>query len=98
MADPEPYLLCDALALVGKELWAHATFRESPTGTDTIKVPRGFVEHLSETLCYAPSMDKVKLQAVREQSLLDTRTGRRHTGGPCGGPTNRGRRTIHRAI
>jgi len=43
----------DALALVRKELWAHATFRGSPADTDTVKVPRGFVEHLTETLCYA---------------------------------------------
>ena len=43
----------DALALVRKELWAQATFRESPTDTDTVKVPREFVEHLTETLCYA---------------------------------------------
>jgi hypothetical protein len=43
----------DALALVRKVLWAHATFRGSPADTDTVKVPRGFVEHLTETLCYA---------------------------------------------
>jgi hypothetical protein len=43
----------DALALVRKELWAHATFRRSPADTDTVKVPREFVEHLTETLCYA---------------------------------------------
>ena len=43
----------DALALVRKELWAHATFRESPADTDTVKVSRGFVEHLIEALCYA---------------------------------------------
>jgi hypothetical protein len=43
----------DALALVRKELWAHATFRQSPADTDTVKVSRGFVEHLTETLCYA---------------------------------------------
>ena len=43
----------DALALVRKELWAHATFRGSPADTDTVKVPRLFVEHLTETLCYA---------------------------------------------
>jgi hypothetical protein len=29
----------DALALVRKELWAQATFRESPADTDTVKVP-----------------------------------------------------------
>jgi DDE superfamily endonuclease len=43
----------DALALVRKELWAHATFRRSLADTDTVKVPRLFVEHLTETLCYA---------------------------------------------
>jgi hypothetical protein len=43
----------DALALVRKELWAHATFRRSPQDTDTVEVPRAFVEHLTETLCYA---------------------------------------------
>jgi hypothetical protein len=43
----------DALALVRKELWAHATFRGSPADTDTVKVPRAFVEHLTQTLCYA---------------------------------------------
>jgi hypothetical protein len=43
----------DALALVRRDLWAYATFRESPADTDTVKVSRGFVEHLTETLCYA---------------------------------------------
>ena len=43
----------DALALVRKELWAHATFRRSLADTDTVKVPRKFVEQLTETLCYA---------------------------------------------
>jgi hypothetical protein len=43
----------DALALVRKELWAHATFRRSLADTDTVKVPRAFVEQLTETLCYA---------------------------------------------
>jgi len=43
----------DALALVRKELWAHVTFRRSPLEPDTVKVPRAFVEHLTETLCYA---------------------------------------------
>jgi hypothetical protein len=43
----------DALAPVRKELWAHATFRRSPQDTDTVEVPRAFVEHLTETLCYA---------------------------------------------
>jgi hypothetical protein len=43
----------DALALVRKELWAHATFCGSPSATDTIKVPKAFVERLSNALCYA---------------------------------------------
>jgi hypothetical protein len=43
----------DALALVRKELWAHATFRGSRWEPDTVKVSRAFVEHLTETLCYA---------------------------------------------
>ncbi len=43
----------DALALVRKELWAHATFRRSAREPDTVEVPREFVEHLTETLCYA---------------------------------------------
>jgi hypothetical protein len=43
----------DALALVRKELWANATFCGSSQETDTIKVPRAFMEHLTQTLCYA---------------------------------------------
>jgi hypothetical protein len=43
----------DALALVRKELWANATFCGSPAETDTIKVPRAFMERLTQTLCYA---------------------------------------------
>jgi hypothetical protein len=43
----------DALALVRKELWAAATFYGSPAETDTIKVPRAYVERLTEAVCYA---------------------------------------------
>jgi hypothetical protein len=43
----------DAIALVRKELWAQGTFSDSPWEPDTVKVPRAFVEHLTETLCYA---------------------------------------------
>jgi hypothetical protein len=43
----------DALALVRKELWAQEeTFRQSPWETDTIKVPRAFIERLTDALCY----------------------------------------------
>ena len=44
----------DALALVRKELWTQeATFCGSPQETDTIKVPREFVERLTDAVCYA---------------------------------------------
>ena len=45
----------DALAMVRKELWAQEeqTFYESPSATDTVKVPRAFVERLTDALCYA---------------------------------------------
>jgi hypothetical protein len=44
----------DALALVRKELWAReATFCGSPVETDTVKVPRAFMERLTDTVCYA---------------------------------------------
>jgi hypothetical protein len=43
----------DALALVRKELWAQETFRGSPADTETVKVPRAFMERLTDALCYA---------------------------------------------
>jgi hypothetical protein len=43
----------DALALVRKELWASATFYGSPADTETVKVPRTFVERLTDAVCYA---------------------------------------------
>jgi hypothetical protein len=45
----------DAIALVRKELWAQEvrTFYGSPSSTDTVKVPRAFVERLTEAVCYA---------------------------------------------
>ncbi len=42
----------DALALVRRELWAEGTFCGSAREADTVKVPRVFVERLTETLCY----------------------------------------------
>jgi MYXO-CTERM domain-containing protein len=50
---PHP-TFADALALVRRELWAQEeTFCGSPRQTDTAKVPRAFIERLTETLCYA---------------------------------------------
>ena len=50
----KPHLtFSDALALVRKELWAQETFRGSIGKPDTVKVPRAYVEHLTEALCYA---------------------------------------------
>ncbi len=44
----------DALAWVRKDLWAQEeTFYGSPWETDTIKVPRAFVERLTDAVCYA---------------------------------------------
>jgi hypothetical protein len=43
----------DALALVRKELWASTTFCGLPTDTDTVKVPRAFVQRLTDAVCYA---------------------------------------------
>ncbi len=44
----------DALALVRKELWTQEeTFYGSPAETDTIKVPRAFVQRLTDAVCYA---------------------------------------------
>jgi hypothetical protein len=44
----------DALAMVRKELWAQEqTFCGSQSATDTVKVPRAFVERLTDVVCYA---------------------------------------------
>lgn len=45
----------DALAQVRKELWAQeqATFRGSPREVDAVKVPREFMERLTDAVCYA---------------------------------------------
>ncbi len=52
-----PTTFSDALALlVRKELWAQeeATFHGSSRNSDTVKVPRAFVERLTDAVCYAP--------------------------------------------
>lgn len=45
----------DALAMVSKELWAQEerTFYGSRTETDTVRVPRAFVDRLTDAVCYA---------------------------------------------
>jgi hypothetical protein len=43
----------DALALVRRELWVHGAFHLSVSEPEMVKVPRAFVERLTETLCYA---------------------------------------------
>jgi hypothetical protein len=43
----------DALALVRKELWTSTTFYGSAADTETVKVPRAFMERLTDALCYA---------------------------------------------
>jgi hypothetical protein len=49
---PQP-TFADALALVRREWWAPGAFRLSVSESDMVKVPRAFVERLTETLCYA---------------------------------------------
>jgi hypothetical protein len=48
-----PPTFSDALAVVRRELWAERTFCGSAREADMVKVPREFVERLTETLCYA---------------------------------------------
>ncbi len=43
----------DALALVRKELWAQEAFYGSSADTEMVKVPRAFMERLTDALCYA---------------------------------------------
>jgi len=44
----------DALALVRRKLWSQeATFRGSVREEQTVKVPRKFIERLTDTVCYA---------------------------------------------
>ena len=43
----------DALALIRKDLWANATFHGSPAQSDTVKVPRAYLEHLTDAVCWA---------------------------------------------
>ena len=45
----------DALALVRKELWTQEeqSFCGSPAQTETIKVPRAFIERLTDAVSYA---------------------------------------------
>jgi len=42
----------DALALVRRELWRHEGFQTSPCTEEVVKLPRAFVERLTEALCY----------------------------------------------
>jgi len=43
----------DAIAAVRRYLWADQHFQTSKTATEMIKVPRAFIERLTDTLCYA---------------------------------------------
>lgn len=43
----------DALAAVRKELWSNATFYGSLQKSEMVKVPRAFVERLTDAVCYA---------------------------------------------
>jgi len=43
----------DALALVRRELWARAAFCMSAHDPDAVKIPRAFLDRLTDALCYA---------------------------------------------
>ncbi len=43
----------DARALVRRDLWARTTFPALPADDDLVKLPRAFVDHLRDLLCYA---------------------------------------------
>jgi hypothetical protein len=51
-AKPLP-TFADALALVRRQLWTQTTFPTSPPDSDLVKVPRAWVDHLHDLLCYA---------------------------------------------
>jgi hypothetical protein len=48
----------EALALVCRELWAEAAFHLSASEPDMVKVPRRFVERLTDTLATLPEWPK----------------------------------------
>jgi len=49
---PRP-TFADALALVRRRMWEHATFCPSARPGDTVKVPRAALDRLTDALCYA---------------------------------------------
>ena len=48
---PRP-TFADALALVRRELWRHEGFQTPTCAEEMVKLPRAFVERLTEALCY----------------------------------------------
>ncbi len=44
---------CDALALVRRDLWVQESFCGLTADTETVKVPKAFMERLTDALCYA---------------------------------------------
>jgi hypothetical protein len=47
-----------------------ATFYGSPADTETVKVPKAFIERLTDALCYAARMAKVQLEKLSEKSRM----------------------------
>jgi hypothetical protein len=43
----------DTIALVRRRLWSDSSFSMSDHGAEMLKVPRGWLERLTDTLCYA---------------------------------------------
>ncbi len=53
MYDKRLPTFADVLAAVRKELRSNATFCGSLRESETVKVPRAFVERLTDAVCYA---------------------------------------------
>lgn len=51
--EKEAATFSDAIAAVRRYLWSHQHFQTSSAKAEMIKIPRAFVERLTETLCYA---------------------------------------------
>jgi hypothetical protein len=51
--EKEAATFSDAIAAVRRYLWAYQHFQTSKNETEMIKIPRAFIERLTDTLCYA---------------------------------------------
>jgi hypothetical protein len=82
----------DAMAWVRRPWWAHLPLSMSQQETDMIQIPRALFERFMDAVCYAASLDKVKLRGClkssgrREPTQHQTRHGEVHHGLTALGP------------